>query len=668
MARVLFVFLWVSVFCSLAYFSLPNYDMSERIDATLPRTIETKNVSRLWFSPAGDLVAYGLDGIHLTVQVWASGSGSLLHERTLELTSPPKTAAPTFAVSEDASQIAWISPAGVHVEALFGSAPGAEPAEHPLRRRIEISSLALVGVANLAMLYRDGNLELWDLAKGGVIASKNLGITEPCPLLGKGSYLATYSRFSHDAFVLDTGLGDRLSLIENSRYASAILAVALSAQGRLAISLGDQMQEQGVAVQAPGGIQALAFYDLSRVFAGGDFGGIFLLGRKDPMVQAASSGPGTSVLAATESLLAYGTSRRIKLSSYHLLQIRTYRGLSQPSVWLTIALLGLLSPIAIPLLRVVFRMLFRRRPRLPESDAEPPIPADDDTIPNLLVEACQNGDCVLYAGAGLSAQAGLPLWNTAVRELATWAAGESSIPPEAAAAAFDELSRGQTSAAADRIAAALAGHEQALVNHLRSQYRTGADLPAAHHLIKQIDFPALITTTFDNLLDRTFPYSGGRVYTAQSCASLERAAARRDFFLLKPFGDLDEPDTIRLGPAQCAEAIEANPACPDFIEQLLQLRTFLFLGASLEGMEQDLSLITLHAPIERKHYAFVAVQEGDASKEASERLRDRYGIHLLPYAPTAPTHPELVDFLNRLLTAMRESTSTRQHLTAVENS
>jgi hypothetical protein len=46
----------------------------------------------------------------------------------------------------------------------------------------------------------------------------------------------------------------------------------------------------------------------------------------------------------------------------------------------------------------------------------------------------------------------------------------------------------------------------------------------------------------------------------RNCVEFDLAAGRRDFFILKPFGDADEPSTIP--------------------------------GASIEGIEQDLNLLT----------------------------------------------------------------------------
>jgi hypothetical protein len=664
--RGLFIAVWVSLFFALAYFALPKYEVTEHLQSSSLGNIRTEHLSRIWFSPGGDLVGVGQFGAHITLQVWASRDGAQLRECTLELPSTKEMPDPVFAVSSDASKVAWISSAGVHVENPF---PGGkqDAADHPFRRKVPIASLALTGPGELATLYRDSELELWDLAHDTVSASKTLSFNEPGPLISNGAYLAAYSLFSHDVFVFDTGSGDKLSVLEYTKFPPDMLSATLSPLARLAAGTRDALRMQSNSIPALGPIRALAFCDRNRVFVGGDFPGIFLINPGGGPMQVAATEPGTTALAATEKLVAFGTSRAVNLFSHRVVQVRTYKGLSMPTPWLALAFLGLLSPVAIPLFQGTFRALWKKliSLRLPEPETKAPISGEDDSMPSLLVEACLNGDCVLYAGAGLSAQAGLPLWNDSVLELVKWVGESDLAPPAVIDAALVEISRGQTGAAADRMAAALEDHEEALHSYLCQRFRVASELPETHRLIKQIDFPALVTTNLDNLLDRTFPYSGGRVYTARDCEALTKAAARRDFFILKPFGDLEEADTIRFGPTRCEEVVRRNPACSDFAEQLLHLRTFLFLGASLEGIERDLGYIMLQAPIDRKHYAFMPVT-GTEWKTAAERLSQRYGIQLITYTPTSSSHPEVVDFLTRLHTAMREKSASPKHYAAAQ--
>src|SRR5207248_370278 len=110
----------------------------------------------------------------------------------------------------------------------------------------------------------------------------------------------------------------------------------------------------------------------------------------------------------------------------------------------------------------------------------------------------------------LAAQAGLPTWTAFLHELINWAARGHLAPVEVTAAALSELTDGKAGSAADRVAGAFENREQPLHAYLRQRFRVNLELPEAHRLIKEIDFPALISTNLDNLLERTFPQSGGR--------------------------------------------------------------------------------------------------------------------------------------------------------------
>ena len=96
------------------------------------------------------------------------------------------------------------------------------------------------------------------------------------------------------------------------------------------------------------------------------------------------------------------------------------------------------------------------------------------------------------------------MWNECVGKLVAWASQYGLASASVTDAALAELSSGQTGAAADRLAEALEPQQDALHNYSLRRFRVTSELSTAHRLIKQIDFPALLTTNFDNLLDRTF--------------------------------------------------------------------------------------------------------------------------------------------------------------------
>jgi hypothetical protein len=658
MRRFILIVFWLTVFGTLAFISLPKYEVAERLDVRPLGNIQTENISQLWFSPGRELVGTGQNGLQLTVRVWSGADGKILRERTVDLPVTKNSARPVYSVSADASKAAWLTATGVHTESLVSSSPGTG-VDVGFKRRVPISALAFTGSGALAIVYHDGELEIWDGDGARITASKRLDVIEPVTLLANRQYVAAYSSASGDAVVFDTGAGNKLSLLENRKYPRDVLSLTLSPQGRLAAGTRETVEQQGRSFSAPGPIRALAFFDRNRVLVGGDFQGIYLLGSDSGQEQVSMTDPGATVLATDGTNMAFGNGRSLVIASGHIVQTRVYRGLSNLPTWVLIAIFALISPVAVYLGYIGVRYLLKKPSKLASPEPHDPNKPDEGPIPNALTEACRNGDCVLWAGSGLAAQAGLPTWSAFLQEMVEWAAKNNLAPAEVTAAAVAELSQGQTGAAAARMAAAFQNSAQTLQEYLRQRFVVHSELPEAYRLIKEIDFPALITTTLDNLLDRTFPYSGGRVYTVENCSELARSAARRNFFLLKPFGDLEQPETVRIGPAECAVVFADNPAISDLTEGLFRTKVFLFLGASLDGIERDLSCMLPEPPEGRKHYALVPTT-GEGWTAIADRLRERYGIEPLTYSPSTAQHPEVVEFLTKLNQNIRARTFTQE--------
>src|ERR1700730_11004199 len=114
--RAIAVAVWISLFLALAFFAMPRYEVSERLQSAPLGNIETADISRVWFTPAGELVGIGQVGAHITIHMWASRNGARLRERALELPNTKERPDPVYAISSDASKVAWIARSGIHVE------------------------------------------------------------------------------------------------------------------------------------------------------------------------------------------------------------------------------------------------------------------------------------------------------------------------------------------------------------------------------------------------------------------------------------------------------------------------------------------------------------------------------------------------------------------------
>jgi AAA domain, putative AbiEii toxin, Type IV TA system/SIR2-like domain len=275
------------------------------------------------------------------------------------------------------------------------------------------------------------------------------------------------------------------------------------------------------------------------------------------------------------------------------------------------------------------------------------IPLADPRPPDVLIDACVAGECVVYAGAGLSARAGFPTYGSFLEGLLEWATEEKLIGEEEASIYGAGIENSDFSAAADGMVNDLRVHGTALNTYLEQLFLRSAELSDAHRVLSDLPFGAALTTNWDTLVEQTFATRSGGLYTPRDAEQLLDALHKRGFFVIKLYGDLSRSETLMISPSQFGDAVRENIAFSRFMETLFFSKTILFIGASLEGIEDYLKGIALRKQTDgRQHFALVGLV-GKGWRAKASWLEKRYGIHVLPYSPT-DQHPEVVRFLNSL--------------------
>jgi tetratricopeptide (TPR) repeat protein len=275
-------------------------------------------------------------------------------------------------------------------------------------------------------------------------------------------------------------------------------------------------------------------------------------------------------------------------------------------------------------------------------------PADLPVIEENLLQALAAGECALFAGSGISAQAGLPVWQqtlaAAIEEFAGLDEKRSWDPVR------QMLVEGRSEVAADLIRMRVPRSD--LLHFFATLYETGTEIavPPILRLLADIPFARVLTANWDSLVEQAFRHRTGHILSPDRSEEFAAAYRENTFLILKLYGELSRPESVSCSAEEFRRTIEDNPDFFKFISSIYSTNTILFLGLSLTGIEDFVSALRLRGDPNRAHYALVPWQPDFPAHE--ERFRSRYGIRLMPFTKSAG-FPEVLSWTQQLHDACR---------------
>jgi energy-coupling factor transporter ATP-binding protein EcfA2 len=287
----------------------------------------------------------------------------------------------------------------------------------------------------------------------------------------------------------------------------------------------------------------------------------------------------------------------------------------------------------------------------PDQDIARPGQGEIPSVPDDLVAACVSGDCILFAGGGLSCQAGLPAWREGlIRIIETIRADSNATDAGLRWEPLESLlkSGGELAYAADLISSRLPREQ--LIPIVRKMYGTAPALPEVFSVLRQTPFAGIVTVVWDQLLESAYRDKELALLSPKDSERLAPLLRDKGFFLLKIYGDLEQPDSFLFTPQDYRQAVAQNEAFSKFLASLYLERTLFFVGMSLDGIEEFLTPLKIQPPQSRSHFALVPRTRNMEIHE--ERFRAKYGIRLLSFTAT-PGFPEVVNFLKDLQKKVR---------------
>jgi hypothetical protein len=278
------------------------------------------------------------------------------------------------------------------------------------------------------------------------------------------------------------------------------------------------------------------------------------------------------------------------------------------------------------------------QPISPENMKQRVVPA----VPPELFNACLSGNCVLFAGSGFSAQAGLPTWTEFLTQFL------SRLDQEDSSSSWsplrDELARGSAGTVVDLLNAR--GKTAELKNALSAAYRREVSIPqSCTSLLSAVPFAGALTANLDAVLETAAASREPRVVRLKENTDFSALLREKRFFVLKLQGDAHQLPSLVIGQEEFLQAFDETPNLRTFVGSLFASHTVLFLGASLAGIEWFLTAFRIKAGPTSLHFALVPDEPN--FEVAAERFLSRFRIRLLRYMPT-PGFPAVAEFMQEL--------------------
>jgi hypothetical protein len=292
-----------------------------------------------------------------------------------------------------------------------------------------------------------------------------------------------------------------------------------------------------------------------------------------------------------------------------------------------------------------------------------------------LIQILDKRKVVLYAGSGLSKQYNtqFPDWKTFIRKMIKEIS--RNIDSDTRTSIRGLITKGKLLDAAE-----LSRRRMSPNNYIKFMQET-FEKPLflrgklrSHKILSELPFAAIVTTNYDQLLERSFEKSNKEipVYTQNDSPSLgtllqplRNPDAQKPVFLLKAHGDLTKPETWVLTSDDYRKIIMRNPAYRLLMRTLLTQFSMLFVGFSLSDPDFQLLLQDVMDAFEGEmpdHFMLTP----NLSCVEQEVLYRTYRVRVIPYGDWNKM-PQILTEINDVLLKGRQNLSNSPNLEEIKS-
>jgi hypothetical protein len=272
-----------------------------------------------------------------------------------------------------------------------------------------------------------------------------------------------------------------------------------------------------------------------------------------------------------------------------------------------------------------------------------------DLLDRLAKEFSQ--DTILFVGSGVSVPAGLPSWWM----LVSWLRDYTLKMGGNVEAANIFLKEEDLIKATSALTNELGEQGKSLKDFFNEDekcviFRT-AEPQQIHKLIANLPTYSLITPNYDLLLEKTYEMQGREIQVVHKAEKESLNQIKRNKlkdYIYKYHGCITRPENIVLDYKQYNAEIHGLSVDTECLKNLIQSKTFIFIGAGLEDPDFNQIrdyLIQINDAESIEFWAFMKNCEGKV-----DFFKKEFGINLVNYIGEGNDHSDLLNKLQALIT------------------
>ncbi len=276
---------------------------------------------------------------------------------------------------------------------------------------------------------------------------------------------------------------------------------------------------------------------------------------------------------------------------------------------------------------------------------------DKNNIPEELITHLKKDNCSLFVGAGLSVASGLPTWEIMLGEL-IHEMGKLPFDTDSQKKDYEKMMKDPNKYL--MIAEDLKGTLGKSFNeYLERRFGDSKLKPNVNHeIIAQINFQFIITTNYDQLLEKAFAFTTHylpAVLTNTSSRDIAYKIWNKEFFIVKAHGDVNiRKDEIVMTEKDYREIMFKNPGFQSALQVMFSTKSILFVGTSFSDPDFILIMRYLHTAYHGggpTHY--ILTNQNDVLDVEAKRYMSDFNLHSIKFDPKKD-YEEITEFLSIL--------------------